>query len=207
MNQLNVPWDKIKESVEAGMPVVKVANLFSIKPDTIKQRSLREKWYTPRRKAAALKKEIEEQGNRVPGPQRQMVIANAIMEEQMNNRTSAASLSSTSSSVDFDTATKDYRSKGVLKMAKILDATVIAPPRSWKDYDIADKMMRRLLGIDEQEGRSNTIVQLQVVNDRLRSTMQNDILEGEMIDESVTQESREEDLQRELTGCQPETPL
>lgn len=200
MNQLNVPWDKIKESVEAGMPVVKVANLFSIKADTIKQRSLREKWSTPRRRAAALKQEMEEQGNRVAGPQRQMAIANAIVADQLYGSTAAPTSPSTSAGVDFDAATKDYRSKGVLKMAKLLDATVIAPPRSWKDYDIADKMMRRLLGIDEQENKNNTIVQLQVVNDRLRASNAEDIVEGEMIAESVPDPSPTEDEQSELTG-------
>jgi hypothetical protein len=201
MNQLNVPWDKIKESVEAGMPVVKVANLFSIKADTIKQRSLREQWYTPRRKAAALKKEIEEQGNRVAGPQKKMAIANAILEDQLYGGASAPILTSTSGQVDFDSATKDYRSKGVLKMAKLLDATVIAPPRTWKDYDIADKMMRRLLGIDDNEGKSNTIVQLQVVNDRLKSSLHDEILEGEIMAESVSDVSDEESEQSKLTGC------
>jgi hypothetical protein len=104
--------------------------------------------------------------------------------------------------VDFDQATKDYRSKGVLKMARLLDQTIIAPPRTWKDYDIADKMMRRLLGIDDNEGKSNTIVSLQLVNDRLATGRQDDIIEGDFIEESVTEASHDQPLQRELTGME-----
>jgi hypothetical protein len=35
-------------------------------------------------------------------------------------------------------------------------------------------MMRRLLGIDDPDNKAGTIVQLQVVNERLRATVSND---------------------------------
>jgi hypothetical protein len=204
MNQLNVPWDKIQEAVESGMSMPAVADLFGIKKDTIRARSLRQQWATPKRKSQVLKKKIqesEEQGNRDTGSQKQLAIANAIMEDQLLSARGGQISTATATPVDFDTATKDYRTKGVLKMAKLLDATVIAPPRTWKDYDIADKMMRRLLGIDDNEGKSNTIVQLQVVNDRLKSSLHDEILEGEIMAESVSDVSDEESEQSKLTGC------
>jgi hypothetical protein len=92
-------------------------------------------------------------------------------------------------------------------MARLLDQTLIAPPRNWKDYDIADKMMRRLLGIDESEGKSNTVVQLQVVNERLKTSLQDEIIEGEFVEntgESVTEASPSPELQSETTGCKPD---
>jgi hypothetical protein len=124
------------------------------------------------------------------------------MAEQLDGGRAPSSPSLTSAPVDFDTATKDYRTKGVMKMAKLLDSTVIAPPRTWKDFDIADKMMRRLLGIDDNEGKSNTIVSLQLVNDRLAAGRQDDIVEGDFIAESVTEASDEAGEQRELTGAE-----
>jgi hypothetical protein len=205
MNQLNVPWDKIKEACESGMSLSSASKVFDIKIATLKARSLRHQWSTPKRREALLNEKIkahEEQDNRVAGPQKQLAIANAIREEQLNGSEPSRKRAAASAPVDFDEATKDYRNKGVQKMAKILDATVIAPPRTWKDYDIADKMMRRLLGIDDNEGKSNTIVSLQLVNDRLAAGRQDDIVEGDFIEESVPEVSHEKGEQRELTGCE-----
>ena len=206
MNQLNVPWDKIKDAVESGMPMRQVGELFAIKLPTIKARSLREKWSTPKRRSDALKKELSEKGNRVAGVQDRMVAINNSLEEQIRDAEDGQISTATSKAVDFDQATKDYRSKGVLKMAKLLDQTIIAPPRTWKDYDIADKMMRRLLGIDDNEGKSNTIVSLQLVNDRLAAGRQDDIVEGDFIEESVREPSFSDSLQSNLTGAESAPP-
>ena len=192
---LDVPWDKIREVAEKGTPLVDVAKLFNINKYAVRMRSARENWNTPKRVQKKLNKAIEMQGDRVA--------RQAVLSDQLNGGEDGknSTLSSTTP-LDFDQATKDYRTKGVLKMAKLLDSTIIAPPRTWKDYDIADKMMRRLLGIDDNEGKSNTIVQLQVVNDRLKSTLSEDIIEGEMVVESVTEVSPIEDVQSKNTDLE-----
>lgn len=195
---LDVPWDKIKEVAEKGTPLVDVAKLFNISKDAVRMRSARENWNTPKRVQKKLNKAIELQGNRVARQQS--------LSEQLNEAEGGKIPTATSTLLDFDQATKDYRSKGVLKMAKLLDSTVIAPPRTWKDYDIADKMMRRLLGIDDNEGKSNTIVSLQLVNDRLMATAQDVVIEGEFLEESVKEVSSPDNLQRELTGLEPVPP-
>jgi hypothetical protein len=202
MNRLNVPWDKIQKSVEDGVPLVKVAELFGIKPATIKQKSYLEKWSTPQRKSKQIKRGIEDLDNRDAGSQDSRVIANAIQEEQLYKRAAPQNSESRYQEVDFDAATKEYRTKGVLKMARLLDGAVLAPPRTYKDLDIADKMMRRLLGIDDNEGKNNTIVSLQLVNDRLAAGRQDDIVEGDFIEESVREVSEETGGQRELTGAE-----
>ena len=195
---LDVPWDKIKEVAEKGTPLVDVAKLFNISKDSVRMRSQRENWNTPKRVQQKLNKAIGMQGRRAA--------ENASLTDQLyESAASQISADTATKCLDFDTATKDYRTKGVLKMAKLLDATVIAPPRTWKDYDIADKMMRRLLGIDDNEGKTNTIFQLQVVNDRLKGSLQNEIIEGEIIEESVGNVSGELSQQSELVGLQPET--
>jgi hypothetical protein len=200
MNQLNVPWDKIKESVEAGMPMRKVASLFDIKLATIKARSLRGKWDTPKRRSDALKQAIEEQGNRVTESQGRMAAVNKSLTEQIMAADAAQKPTSAASVVDIDQATKDYRNKGIQKMAMLLDQSIVAPPRNWKDMDIADKMMRRLLGIDDNEGKVNTIVSLQLVNERLMAQGQDVVIEGEFIAESVLEVSDPEPSQSNLTG-------
>ena len=192
---LDVPWDKIREVAEKGTPLVDVAKLFNISKDSVRMRSQRENWNTPKRVQNKLSKATGMQSNRAA--------ENAALSAQLYEIESGQNVADTASkSLDFDKATKDYRTKGILKMAKLLDSTIIAPPRTWKDYDIADKMMRRLLGIDDNEGKSNTIVQLQVVNDRLKSTLSEDIIEGEMMVESVTEVSPIEDVQSKNTDLE-----
>jgi len=194
---LQVPWEKIREAVEKGTSQADVSKLFNISLATIRMRSQRENWNTPRRLSNRLSK--------VAGSQGDKVIANAIRAGELYEAEAAQKSTDSSQELDFDQATKLYRTKSVLKMAKLLDGSVIAPPRTWKDYDIADKIMRRLLGIDDQEGKSNTIVQLQVVNDRLKTSLQDDIIEGDIVEESVQNLSSESTEQSELVGSQPET--
>ena len=194
---LDVPWDKIKDVVEKGTSLKDAAGLFGISPDAVRTRSNREQWNTPKRLTNKIAKVAKLHGNRVA--------ENASLSEQIMTAESGQKATASASAVDFDQATKDYRSKGVLKMARLLDQTIIAPPRTWKDYDIADKMMRRLLGIDDNEGKSNTIVSLQLVNDRLRADSSLDIIEGDFVEESVPEASHLEPEQSKLTGCESAT--
>jgi hypothetical protein len=194
---LNVPWDEIRKAVEKGTSLSDVARLFDIKLWTIQQRSHRHNWQTPKRVKDKLEKALGMQGHRAA--------ENASLAEQIKTAEAAEKpgRTSTTGPLDFDRATKDYRTKGVAKMAKLLDQTIISPPRNWKDFDIADKMMRRLLGIDDADGRNNTIVQLQVVNERLKTSMQDEIIEGEFIEneaESVTEASPLPESLCETTG-------
>lgn len=202
---LDVPWDEIRKVVEKGTSLVDVSKMFNISYHAIRMRSARGKWNTPNRIKAKL-----EQAARVQGDRAAVVTENERLAESIEAAARVPNSPMTSSgALDFDKATKDYRTKGVLKMARLLDQTIIAPPRNWKDYDIADKMMRRLLGIDETEGKSNTIVQLQVVNERLKTSLQDEIIEGEFVEngaESVTEASPSDELQSETTGCKPDQP-
>ena len=192
---LDVPWKEIREICEKGTPLVDVAKLFNISKDSIRVRSARENWNTPKR--------VQNKLNKVAGVQSRRVAENAVLAAQLNEGEGGQNHTASSSGVvDFDQATKDYRSKGVVKLAHLLNNTVIAPPRTWKDYDIADKIMRRLLGLDDDSARGNsTVVQLQVVNDRLRPE---DIIEGELIEESVHEVSSKETGQSNPTGLQSE---
>ena len=202
---LDVPWDEIRKVVEKGTSLVDVSKMFNISYHAIRMRSARGKWNTPNRIKSKL-----EQAARVQGDRAAVVTENERLAESIEAAARVPNSPMTSSgALDFDKATKDYRSKGVLKMARLLDQTIIAPPRNWKDYDIADKMMRRLLGIDETEGKSNTIVQLQVVNERLKTSLQDEIIEGEFVEneaESVTEASPSDEPQSETTGCKPDEP-
>ena len=196
---LNIPWDKVRTIVEKGTSLKDAAALFGCSPDAVRTRSNREKWNTPKRLTNKISKVARVHGNRVA--------ENTSLSEQLKDAEGGQISTASASMVDFDQATKDYRGKGVMKMAKLLDQTIIAPPRTWKDYDIADKMMRRLLGIDDNEGKSNTIVSLQLVNDRLMATAQDVVIEGDFIEESVHDVSTTDGGQSKLTGLEPASPL
>jgi len=189
---LDVPWDEIRKVAEKGTSLVDVAKLFNISKDSVRMRSQRENWNTPKR--------VQNKLNSVAGVQNRRVAENASLAGQLYKSEGAQISTNTSSKVvDFEQATKDYRGKGVAKLAILLDQTIIAPPRNWKDYDIADKIMRRLLGIDDNEGKSSTIVSLQLVNERLQESLQSEIIEGEFEAESVADPLQDCTLQSKNT--------
>jgi hypothetical protein len=187
---LDVPWDKIRESCEKGTSLTQVAKLFGIKVDAVRRRSQRENWNTPRRVSGQLDK--------FAGLHNAKVARNQSVIDQLNESKDPQNHLVTAT--DLETISKEYRNKAADKLFKILSQTIIAPPRTWKDFDIADKMMRRTLGLDDGEGKSNTIVQLQVVNDRLKATLQDDIIEGEIVPNA----SPNEGSLCETTGCKPD---
>lgn len=192
---LNVPWEKIREACEKGVTQVEIAKLYGIKPDAIRIRSQREKWNTPKRLGIKLDKVTGQHNNRVA--RNQSLIAQMNESEPVENPAASSS--------DLEALSKEYRNKAADKLYKILTQTIIAPPRTWKDFDIADKMMRRTLGMDDGEGKSSTVVQLQVVNERLRTSLPDEIVEGEFMGESVPDVSPSEPLLCETTGCIPDS--
>ena len=170
---LKVPWEKIRASVENGLPMKEAAKAFEIGYATIRQRSNRESWKTPKRLGDKLKRAERAHRVKVAG----------VQGHRDEDQTESLGLSSvaTSTATNLETLAKDYRNKAAEKLYRAISGTIIAPPRTWKDFDTADRMMRRTLGMDENEGKTNTIVQLQVVNERLRVDPENEIIEGEYV--------------------------
>jgi hypothetical protein len=172
-----------------------VAKLFGISDAAVRMRSNRESWNTPKR--------VQNKLNKAAGLHNDRVARNQSLTDQLEESEAGRNLATTST--DLDAITKEYRYKSADKLFKILAQTIIAPPRTWKDFDIADKMMRRTLGMDDGEGKSSTVVQLQVVNERLRTSLPDEIVEGEFMGESVPDVSPSEPLLCETTGCIPDS--
>jgi hypothetical protein len=190
---LNVPWKEIREACEKGTSQQEVAKLFNISPHTIRMRSSREHWNTPQRLANKIQKVTRAHENRVA--------ENSSLSEQLNEGVLVPGPGA-SSTTDLETLSKSYRERAADKFFKIFSQSVIAPPRNWKDMKILDDLTRRALGLDTEESKASTIVQLQVVNDRLRAS-QDDIVEGLMVEECVTEASPTPVLQRGAPGTQP----
>jgi len=191
---LNVPWDKIQTAVENGTPLVEVARLFGINVAAVRQRSVRGKWLTPTRQANLLKAATSQQCA--------SVAVNESLSEQIKESKALENLAKTTTRTsDLEELSKEYRVKAAHKLFRLIESTIITPPKNWKDFDIADKMMRRTLGLDDGTAKNNTIVSLQLVNDRLAVSAQNDILEGEFVEDSC----RESGRQSKGVGCIPST--
>jgi hypothetical protein len=214
---LDVPWDRIREACEKGTPLAEVSRLFGIKNAAIRMRSCRESWNTPARLARKLNKATGMQGDRVA---RNLSIIDQLQDADVDKKIqgnkelslidqlneSGLVKKQQPTSTDLESLSKNYREKAADKFYKLFTQTVIAPPRNWKDMKILDDLTRRALGLEDGEGKSNTIVQLQVVNDRLRASVDADIVEGELVAESVPKVSHADDDQREMTGCIPAEP-
>lgn len=182
---LKVPWDRIREAIEKGTPQAEVAKLFNISKHTIRKRSLREDWDTPKRLANKLDKVLKGQGYKVTGLE-QLEDDDEPAKKPLATKREEGTEIVAPAKLDADIAdlARQYKNHISDKLFKLVTHTTIAPPRTWKDFDIADKMIRRTLGLDDGEGKANTIVQLQVVNERLRQQAggpADDIIEGEII--------------------------
>lgn len=201
---LNVPWDKIRAAVEKGTGLRDVANLFGIKYDTVRIRSNREKWDTPKRIARRLNSLEKIHEDKVAGSQScrdQLIRVGETSAAAIKPKGSATQQLVDTTPKDVGELAADYQKMAAEKLHRIITQTVIAPPRNWKDFDIADKMMRRTLGLDNNDGKAATVVQLQVVNERLRQVETvEDIVEGDLVGESVPDPSPESLPPCENTG-------
>ena len=53
---------------------------------------------------------------------------------------------------------ESYRRMMFEKTSKLMEQATLAPPKNWKDADVADKMARRAAGLDNLETQVNTII-------------------------------------------------
>ena len=209
-------WRKIREEVEAGtITQLDAARKYGVKPATINKRSCRERWNTPDRlrglleaqvrlnQVDVLKREKEQemglvlQGHRVAGLQ----TGGCISDKMSHCDTMTQSKPDT-----FETIAEGYRTAVAKKFYKLMLESQVQAPRNWRDIEILDRIMRRTLGLDNGT-KNNTVVSLQVVNNRLAGTAsgQGVILEGDFVTESVTVASNGEAQQCMLTDSNSAT--
>lgn len=59
---------------------------------------------------------------------------------------------------------KAYRDMVYAKAQNALEKSAVAPPKTWKDLEVADRIARRTIGLDNEQAQNNTIVNLAVLN-------------------------------------------
>ena len=196
---LDIPWTIIQRKFEEGALPMELCKDYAIRRDTLCKRVVNKKWVTPQDDVRALYQEAkaleiklqkrtskrgrgplyaESQGDRAEG-QHSLMQTDALLRI----------ISSPDAAVSISDIAENYKGKTAKKLFQILATTTIAPPKTWRDFELMDKIMRRTLGLDEGGSKSSTVVSLQIVNDRLRSASSGDIVEGEIIEATIIEDA------------------
>ena len=157
---LKVNWDAIRIEFAHGESLETLAKKYEIKFGTLAARSSRERWM-----------ELRPEGHSVKGLQSPVLEAGKAVAKSWAERG------------------ESYRRMMFEKTSKLMEQATLAPPKNWKDADVADKMARRAAGLDNLETQVNTIIGFGSLED---GPMRADF-EGEIVrDVSLLPDSNEE---------------
>ena len=135
-------WREIELACVAGMSFVDAEKQFGVKSNTIRIRATRQKWPTP----AAIARRAK----------------------QLTIRQSPSALDKIAET--WTEKAELHRGAAFDKASKAVALSKIAPPKTWHDFDLADKAARRAAGLDNTEVVQQTLVNI------------NEMAEGEVID-------------------------
>lgn len=128
-------WDRIRDGYIAGLSSQDLSKMFGPTAEAIRKRSQRQKWPSPR-KIADLRKQfgLDTRSNDDHAEKLAMAMAELAADKALQHRALIA------------------------KMAhqKLREAT-IAAPKNWRDAEIADKMARRALGLEDGPSQQTLI--------------------------------------------------
>ena len=129
-SRVAIPWDVIERTCIAGMSFRSAAEDFAVKEDTIRKRARRYNWPVPKAIGKAVQK--------------------AVQNEQVAERTAQNWLDKSSAhrAIVFDKA------HGAITKA------TMSPPRSWKEFDLADRAARRAANLESAEVVQQTLIQI-----------------------------------------------
>jgi hypothetical protein len=129
-SKVAIPWDIIERTCIAGMTFMDAAKEFGVKEDTIRKRARRYNWPVARAIGKAVQKAV----------QNSQVVDKAAQDWLSKGEAHRA--------VVFDKAS------GAIKKAKM------CPPKSWKEFDLADRAARRAADLDNIEIAQTTLIQI-----------------------------------------------
>src|SRR5438067_3299416 len=125
-----IAWEIIERACIVGMTFMSAAKEFAVKEDTIRKRARRYNWPVPKAIGKAVQK--------------------AVQNEQVAERTAQNWLDKSSAhrAIVFDKA------HGAITKA------TMSPPRSWKEFDLADRAARRAANLENAEVVQQTLIQI-----------------------------------------------
>jgi len=129
-NKVSIPWEIIERTCIAGMTFMDAAREFGVKEDTIRKRARRYNW--PVSKAIG------------------KAVQRAVQNAEVVDRTAQDWLAKGNAhrTVVFDKAS------GAIAKANM------APPQSWREFDLADRAARRAAGLENAEVVQQTLVNI-----------------------------------------------
>jgi hypothetical protein len=129
-SKVAIPWDIIERTCIAGMTFMDAAKEFGVKEDTIRKRARRYNWPVPKAIGKAVQK--------------------AVQNAEVVDRTAQGWLAKGEAHrrVVFDKAS------GAIGQAKM------HPPKSWKEFDLADRAARRAAGLDNADVVQQTLIHI-----------------------------------------------
>jgi transposase len=146
----SIPWEIIERTCIAGMTFMDAAKEFGVKEDTIRKRARRYNWPVSKAIGKAVQKAVQN---------RQVV----------------------------DKTAQDWLAKGEAHRAVVFDKASGAikkanmrPPKSWKEFDLADRAARRAANLENADVVQQTLIHI------------NDAIEGyhsEVIEVGVSEEN------------------
>jgi hypothetical protein len=159
---LPVNWDAIRIEFAHGVSIPELAKKYDISDGTLKARCSREKWVEMRPEFHAT------------------IATDAVLDAAKQGAKVAAQ--------SWMERGESYRRMIFEKTSKLMEQATLAPPKNWKDADVADKMARRAAGLDNLETQVNTIIGIGSLED---GPMKADF-EGEIVkDVSLLPDSNE----------------
>lgn len=146
---LKVNWDAIRIEFAHGESLETLAKKYDIKFGTLAARSSRERWM-----------ELRPEGHSVKGLQSPVLEAGKAVAKSWAERG------------------ESYRRMIFEKTSKLMEQATLAPPKNWKDAEVADKMARRAAGLDNLETQVNTIIGIGSLDDAPVMTQEVEIVEN-----------------------------
>jgi len=145
---LPVDWSAIRSAIENGVPFDKVAAKFGVKSGTLRQKAARGGWVTRKDFKTAVsgannvKSNVEivhseAQMERGKGSKETVL---ALIEESLSERGAA------------------YERMIEAKMVPLMKAATIVAPKTWKDAETADKLIRRALHLESGDNQVNVAI-------------------------------------------------
>lgn len=136
---LDINWPVLQVEFSHGVSIPELARKYGISEGTIKARSARHKWMLTRpeevKQAVAAQQSCSATGLQL-----------ALKQGALNAGTTLAERGQAYASRVFD------------KVSRLVESAEIAPPKNFKDLEIADKIARRSAGLDTAEMAVNTVI-------------------------------------------------
>jgi hypothetical protein len=125
-----IAWDIVERTCIAGMTFMDAAQEFGIKEDTIRKRARRYKWPVAR----AIGKAVQR----------------AVQNAEVAERTAQ----------DWLAKGNAHRTVVFEKASGAIAKANMTPPKSWKEFDLADRAARRSAGLENADVIQQTLIQL-----------------------------------------------